>query len=104
MDEEEDWFFPTPPVPASPLPPADTPSPVCEPECPLSPAEYRVLKCLLYGGDLSWVTAEGFLLSVLADSINEKLYDQFQDSVLQMDDVPVLVEDYINDLKEMVLP
>ena len=40
----------------------------------------------------------------LADSINEKLYDQFQDSVLQMDDVPVLVEDYINDLKEMVLP
>ena len=37
-------------------------------------------------------------------SINEKLYDQFQDSVLQMDDVPVLVEDYINDLKEMVLP
>lgn len=104
VDEEEDWIFSPSPVPASPLPPADTPSPVCEPECPLSPEEYRILKCLLYGGDLSWATAEGFLLSVLADSINEKLYDQFQDSVLQMDDVPVLVEDYINDLKEMVLP
>ena len=46
--------------------------------------------------------AEGFLLSVLVDSINEKLYDTFLDSVL--DDTPELIEDYIEDLKEMVRP
>ena len=42
------------------------------------------------------------MLSVLSDSINDKLYDIFQDSV--MDDSPALVEDYIDDLKEMVAP
>ena len=69
---------------------------------PLDGAEYRLLQCLLYGGDIGWVQAEGRMLSVLADSINEKLYDTFQDSVL--DDTPQLVEDYIDDLKEMVRP
>ena len=44
------------------------------------------------------------MLSVLADSINEKLYDQFLDSVLTVEDIPQLVEDYIDDLKEMVAP
>ena len=68
----------------------------------LAPAEYRLLQCLLYGGDAGWVQAEGWLLSVLVDGINEKLYDTFQDSVL--DDTPQLVEDYIDDLKEMVRP
>ena len=42
------------------------------------------------------------MLSVLVDGINEKLYDIFMDSVL--DDSPALVEDYIDDLKEMVKP
>ena len=46
--------------------------------------------------------AEGWLLSVLVDGINEKLFDTFQDSVL--DDTPQLVEDYIDELKEMVRP
>lgn len=68
----------------------------------LEPAEYRLLRCLLYGGGAGWVREEGLLLSVLADGINEKLYDVFQDSVL--DDTPQLVEDYIEDLKEMVRP
>ena len=42
------------------------------------------------------------MLSVLVDGINEKLYDSFMDSVL--DDSPALIEDYIDDLKEMVKP
>lgn len=71
-------------------------------DSPLSPAEYRLLQCLLYGRSLDWVQAEGHLLSVLVDGINEKLYDAFMDSVL--DDTPEPVEDYIDDLKEMVHP
>ena len=42
------------------------------------------------------------MLSVLSDSINDKLYDIFLDSVL--DDTPALIEDYIEDVKEMVKP
>jgi len=71
-------------------------------DCPLTGPEYRLLQCLLYGRELGWIRAEGLILSVLSDSINDKLYDIFQDSV--MDDSPELVEDYIEDLKEMVLP
>lgn len=71
-------------------------------DSPLTPAEYRLLQCLLYGRDWSWVQAEGYMLSVLSDSINDKLYDVFLDSV--MDDTPALIEDYIDDLKEMIKP
>lgn len=73
-----------------------------EEDCPLAPAEYRLMQCLLYGGDLGWVAAEGHILSVLLDSINDKLYDAFMDSVV--DDTPAPVEDYIDELKEMVHP
>ena len=68
----------------------------------LAPAEYRLLQCLLYGRDTGWVQREGLLLSVLADGVNEKLYDQFLDCVLDGDARPV--PDYIDDLKEMVRP
>lgn len=71
---------------------------------PLSREEYRLLQCLLYGRDYGWVRASGLMLSVLADGINEKLFDQFADSVLTLDGRPELVEDYIQDLKEMVRP
>ena len=69
---------------------------------PLSPAEYRLLQCLLYGGDLGWVQAGGHMLSVLADGVNDKLYDTFLDTVL--DDNYQVIDDYIDDLKEMVRP
>ena len=69
-------------------------------DCPLTMPEYRLLRCLLCGESISWVQSEGYLLSVLVDGINEKLYDTFMDSVL--DDSPALIEDYIDDLKEMV--
>lgn len=82
---------------------APAPQPAAIPDdTPLDGAEYRLLQCLLYGRPLDWVRAEGRMLSVLTDSINEKLYDTFCDSVLE--DGPAIVEDYIEDLKEMILP
>ena len=49
----------------------------------------------------SWFNSDIFM-SVLLDSINEKLYDVFQDAVL--DDAGAPLEDYIDELKEMVKP
>lgn len=71
-------------------------------ESPLSAPEYRLLQCLLYGRSTAWVSSGGYMLSVLVDGINEKLYDSFMDSVL--DETCELIEDYIDDLKEMVKP
>ncbi|MBD5099103.1 MAG: hypothetical protein HDT35_06090 [Clostridiales bacterium] len=118
VDEEMD--IPEGPVPREPAPreqepeqlslltPAQAePAPAAPPaaqggDTPLSPLEYRLLQCLLYGGDTGWVQAEGHLLSVLVDGVNEKLYDTFLDTVI--DDGPQLIDDYIDDLKEMVRP
>lgn len=100
VDEELD--LPEEPAPATPEQaqpaPADAPGSAGDPL--LSPAEHRLLHCLLYGGDTGWVQSEGHLLSVLVDGINEKLYDTFLDCVL--DDTPQPIEDHITDLKEMV--
>ena len=101
VDEEAD-------IPAEAAPPAcgqaqvppEEESP--QADTPLTPEEYRLLQCLLYGGDTGWVQGTGHLMSVLIDGINEKLYDTFLDSVL--DDTPQVVEDYTDDLKEMVRP
>ena len=85
--------------------PVPVPEPVSEApdgDFPLSAPEYRLLQCLLYGRSLDWIQQEGYMLSVLSDSINDKLYDIFLDSVL--DDTPALIEDYIEDVKEMVKP
>ena len=80
----------------------DTAPPEESNDTPLTQQEYRFLRCLLYGDDLSWVRQEGLLLSVLVDSINEKLYDTFQDTVLTSEDQPAVIEDYLDELKEMV--
>ena len=69
-------------------------------DCPLTDTEYRLMRDLLYGGDIRWVHENGYILSVLSDSINDKLYDVFLDTVLE--DGPSLVEDYIDELKEMI--
>lgn len=94
-DEIQEEIEEAPPLSAPPpdAPPADT---------PLAPEEYRLLQSLLYGRGTEWVRAQGLLMSVLLDGINEKLYEQFQDTVLDQDGQPI--PDYIDDLKEMVLP
>lgn len=97
MVEEEEEISETPPEPAVPQ---------CAPEegLPLEEAELRLLRCLLYGGSLNWVRQSGKILSVLADGINEKLYDIFSDAVLALTDPPEIIEDYLDELKEMVSP
>lgn len=84
--------------------PAEMPQPVQGKLLPLEEAEIRLLRCLLYGNDLGWVRQSGKPMSVLADAINEKLYDTFSDAVLTMDDPPEIIEDYLDELKEMVRP
>ena len=71
-------------------------------DCPFGAAEYRLLQSLLYGRNLDWIQTEGHMLSVLLDSINDKLYDVFLDTVVE--EGPSLVEDYIAELKEMIKP
>lgn len=99
VDEDTD---PAEALPAETPPAEPAPAPEAGADTPLEPAEVRLLQCLLCGGDTGWVAAEGYLLSVLADGINEKLYDTFADNVL--DDGPQVAEDYIDDLKEMICP
>lgn len=91
MEEEE------PPAVQPPPPQPET----LPGDCPLDKTQYRLMQNLLYGGDTSWVQREGKMVSVLLDSINEILYDVFQDAVIEDQQV---VEDYIDELKEMVKP
>lgn len=70
----------------------------------LSAAEYAFLHALLHG--LPWGTElkkYGLLASVAADAVNEKMFDLFGDTVIVFEnDDPVLLEDYIDELKGMI--
>ena len=80
-------------------PPAPETKPAGE-ELGLSEDEARLLACLLRGESLAWLREKGLSLSVLTDSINEKLYDRFDDTVLLDGEPPEPVEDYVEELKE----
>ncbi|XME02074.1 TerB N-terminal domain-containing protein [Lachnospiraceae bacterium C1.1] len=69
----------------------------------LSADEAALIKCLLNGESAKDFARERHqILSVLVDSINEKLYDIFADTVIDMaDDIPEIIEDYRDDLEEM---
>ncbi len=70
-------------------------------EAGLDETEYRFIRCLLYGEDHKALLAEKKqMLSVIVDSVNEKLYDIFADTVIEFDcDDPVLIEDYTEELR-----
>ena len=102
VEEEPEETDPIPEVTSTAVPVPEPAASEQAEDCLLSGPEYRLLQSLLYGGSTAWVRQEGHMLSVLVDGINEKLYDTFLDSVL--DDTPALIEDYIDDLKEMVKP
>ncbi len=72
--------------------------------CPLSGDELRFLQILLYGGDLqSFLSEKHLMASVLAEAVNEQLYDEFADTVIEFNEnTPVIVDDYRNDLKGMI--
>ena len=68
----------------------------------LDASELRLLRTLLGDGDLAWVRTEGRMLSVLVDGINEKLYDDFADTVIE-GDPPAVIPDYQDELIERYL-
>ena len=68
----------------------------------LDAPELHLLRDLLTGAPLSWVRAEGHIVSVLVDGINEKLYDDFADAVIE-GDPPAVIEDYREELIERYL-
>ena len=71
----------------------------------LSEDEYELMRCLLYGGDYSALIRGGAMLSLLADSINEKLFDIFGDTVLEYSEEQLrTVEDYSDQLKGIIVP
>ncbi len=73
------------------------PSPITD--SPLDAAEYRFMQHLLYGKALG----SGAMISVLADAVNEKLFDLFGDTVIVFDgDKPTLLPEYIDQLKGIV--
>ena len=78
----------------------------CENGTLLDDTEYRFMQCLLYGGDYGVLVRERrVMLSVLADSVNEKLFDQFGDTVIEFSgETPELIEDYTDELKGMIKP
>lgn len=73
-------------------------------DLPLDKDETKFMIAMLYNGDPAEAAREsGKMLSILADSINEKLFDSFGDTVIDFsDDLPVLIEDYTDELKTMI--
>ena len=71
-------------------------------DSPLSSAEIIVVRALL-DGEAAPPNPEGQLLSLVIDSINEKLFDIVGDAVIEFDgDTPVLIEDYEQDVREIL--
>lgn len=70
----------------------------------LSAAETDFLRALLSGGDWKAAAREaGSLPSLLADSINEKLFDNFGDTVIDCStDLPEIIPDYTDELNDLI--
>ena len=70
----------------------------------LNDIEYLFMKCLLYGQAYNGlIRSKGVLLSVLIDSINEKLFDRFGDTVIaDANEGPEPVADYVEELKGII--
>ena len=83
-----------------PQPEVETAGPASLEGFDLTEDEHRFLCCLLRGESVQWIREKGLMLSVLLDGINEKLFDVFGDTVL--DDTPDVIEDYRDELKEIL--
>ena len=75
-----------------------------EPELPLDPVQIRILLRLLRGNSPADIIREHHLMpSLVADAVNEAMYDEFGDTVISCDDDELsLVEDYREDLAQML--
>ena len=70
----------------------------------LTAEEYQLLQSLLLGSaEAKLKSSQAMMLSVLIDGINDKLFDRFGDTIIIYDaDEPVLLEDYIEELKGII--
>ncbi|MBR4727289.1 MAG: hypothetical protein IK080_05305, partial [Clostridia bacterium] len=86
-----------------PIAPEATKEPANQPSgtLPIDEAETAFLRSLLDGGDWKAAAARANAMpSILADAINEKLFDLFADTVIIFDgDRPEILEDYIEELR-----
>jgi len=71
----------------------------------LSSEEMATIILLLKGKDLDKYLKEHHLMAaVIIDNINEKLFDEFGDNVIEfINDIPTVIEDYQEDLEDMFL-
>ena len=74
------------------------------PDLPLDAVQTEILRILLRGGSpAELLSARHIMPSLAADAINEALYDEIGDTVLLCeDDVLSLVEDYAEDINELL--
>lgn len=102
MDEAADIIPDT--IPAAPEKNEPAPCDSAVTDIPLEENEYELLRCLLYGISTDSLRKKrGVMLSVLADSINDKLFDMFGDTVIAFEgDIPGIIEDYADELKGIV--
>lgn len=71
-------------------------------QCELTQTEKEFLRLVLTGGDhKGLLKASRIMPQVMVESINQKLYDIFADTVLEGDE-PIAVEDYVPELKGMI--
>ena len=94
MEEEEPEYLPAPEPPAKEEPQ--------ESEVLKSPLK-EIMLSLLKGENPETVARKsGIMLSVAVEEINETLFDDFGDTVIEFDgDTPRIIEDYENELKGM---
>lgn len=71
----------------------------------LSSEEKTTIILLLKGKDINKYLKEHHLMAaVMIDNINEKLFDEFGDNVIEfINDIPTVIEDYQEDLEDMFL-
>lgn len=71
----------------------------------LSSEETTTITLLLKGKDLNkYLKGQHLMAAVIIDNINEKLFDEFGDNVIEfINDIPTVIEDYQEDLEAMFL-
>lgn len=67
----------------------------------LQKEEADLLLCLLEERSLASVNLNGNIMSVLVDSINEKLFDEIGDVVIEDGNPPMLIEDYKEEISAL---
>ena len=93
-------------APSSPAEVASAPEAPAEADGPLSALEARFLEGLLEGMPATeLLSPTDPFPSVVADAINEKLFDLVGDAVIEFDgDEPRIIEDYLDDIREVLHP